>query len=697
MINELQLLSQSLLDNGITVPVQHPWIEGIRKGEALLVNMSEDGSVHSLDHCSPERVKTFWNIKESNKATFPKINVDPLWRCWGDKVLLKRIAEAGVDGEWDKWFEGADELLSSASEIFCKDSETKIRSWKKDKWSRLYKFPSELILPGLTDENEGVQDLIRCFESFREFDEASIDRLFIQIARMLVEELRSGRMDCFKLVQQLLIGKPDAELNKQPQTVLIFNHSKEGVVVANQDQAFALGAALLSSCSGRSDYMCPLTGLATEGATDKFPNPKLPIIGNAYLMAMNKDAPCHERYGKIGAGIFPVSSEACTRLDNVLRYITSESRKHKTWMSVVSGKWEGHPKKEVRDLLICYVENMPVLQDEMMLAAMMGGDSGDELRFESISSMVCDSLRKHTVPDGNSVIRVFVIRKISKGQTQIVMNEFCSIPELTGAADSWRRASENHPTYSLWLPSKKGEKTRKTEPGVPFPADLIRLLQYQWIREGSECCKLDSRSLVFAYDLFFDRQARTEDASNQTLRLILQRMSPLLIGAGRMPNSSDHSVFAKRSVLQAVVFLGIALFKLGHTKEKYMKSVGYNIGRLLSLADCLHRQYCEHVRNGDVPNNLLGNSLMQSVMDNPVSGLARLSERISVYTAPFERLHGEKYGLAHWAKKQMGIVTEQLSGNDLPTSADDAMKAQMLLGYLAYSDSKKQKQGEGNE
>ena len=126
-----------------------------------------------------------------------------------------------------------------------------------------------------------------------------------------------------------------------------------------------------------------------------------------------------------------------------------------------------------------------------------------------------------------------------------------------------------------------------------------------------------------------------------------------------------------------------------------MKSAGYNVGRLLSLADCLHREYCRHVRNGDVPNNLMGNALLQTVLDNPVRGLARLSERIAIYIAPFERLHGEEYKLAGWAKKQMGIVTEQLSNEDLPGSTDDVLKAQILLGYLAHSESKQKGEDHG--
>jgi hypothetical protein len=260
---------------------------------------------------------------------------------------------------------------------------------------------------------------------------------------------------------------------------------------------------------------------------------------------------------------------------------------------------------------------------------------------------------------------------------------------LVEVIGTWNQAANNHPPYFLSLPpKKKGGKSVRTKPWTPYPADLPKLLQYQWIREGTESTKLDGCSLVSAYDLFFNRGGRTQSTAKQVLNLILQRTRPLLINAGKAAVSSEYSIHAKKTILQAISFIGIILFKLGYVKENYMKSAGYNVGRLLSLADCLHKEYCKHVRKGDVPNNLIGNSLLQTVLDNPVRGVARLSERIAVYIAPFERLHGEEYKLAGWAKKQMGIISEQLSSEDLPCSTDDVLKAQILLGYLAHSESK---------
>jgi hypothetical protein len=735
MINELHMLSQALEKNGINVPIRHPWIKGVKKGEALLVNFTKDGTVDSLEYCSPVQVKTFWNIEKGNHESFPKVNVDPLWGSAKKPELLKSIAEAGSKKEWDKWFSGIDELLKSTSEVFPKETAQQNSTWKKDKWRRLYKFSHEVILPQLSDDNAGLTELIQCFDPFETFKEEAFDCMFIQIAQMLVNDLKKGHLDCFKLAQHMLIGKPGAK--QQPQVSLIFNHSSQRTLVADANESNALNKALSFSEGKENVHLCPLTGESTEDATVTFPSPNLPLLGNTFLMAMNKDAKCHMRYGKIGAGVFPASSSVTARLDNVLRYITSEDFRSRTWMPVASGKWEGHPKKEKRDLLICYAEEIPELQNKG-LAFLMGGDSdSSEQRFESISSLVCDVLQKNRSGETSSKIRVFVIRKISKGQSQVVFNDFCSVAELFEAVKLWRQAANNHPPYALYLSVKKGEKAEKVSPLVPFPADLPRLLQYQWIREGTESSKLDGYSLVLAYDLFFERGGRTRASARQTLQLIIQRMRPLLVGIGRAGNATDfdvlngYSIVSKRSALYAVAFIGIVLFKLGYTKEKYMKDAGYNIGRLLSLADCLHTEYCRHVRKGDIPNQLLGNTILRIALDDPINGLARLSERIVVYKAWVDRTHGEAskaknrldakskpssevakvdtersettkdekkdFRLAWWAKKQIGMVSEQLSEVKIPDSTDDVLKAQILLGYLAHTESKQENKNQGDD
>ena len=116
-----------------------------------------------------------------------------------------------------------------------------------------------------------------------------------------------------------------------------------------------------------------------------------------------------------------------------------------------------------------------------------------------------------------------------------------------------------------------------------------------------------------------------------------------------------------------------------------MKKAAFNIGRMLALADTLHKEYCRYVRDNSIPPQLIGNALMATAIDNPERGLVRLRERLMIYKAQADKVKGEKYRLAKWVLSQMGQVANELADVDLPTRTDDAAKAQMLLGYLERS------------
>ena len=115
-----------------------------------------------------------------------------------------------------------------------------------------------------------------------------------------------------------------------------------------------------------------------------------------------------------------------------------------------------------------------------------------------------------------------------------------------------------------------------------------------------------------------------------------------------------------------------------------MKNAAFNVGRMLALADKLHEQYCRHVRKNEVPPQLIGNALMHTALDNPTKGLARLSERLPIYQAWATKVQGDDVELAKWVLGQMGQVSADLENADIPKQTDDAVKAQILLGYLAY-------------
>ena len=105
------------------------------------------------------------------------------------------------------------------------------------------------------------------------------------------------------------------------------------------------------------------------------------------------------------------------------------------------------------------------------------------------------------------------------------------------------------------------------------------------------------------------------------------------------------------------------------------------VGRMLALADTLHKEYCVHHRK-DVPSQLIGNATMGIALDNPVSAMARLAERLPVYQSWANTTEGDK-GWAGWALSEMGKTSPKLADVLRPEPCNDLANAQMPLGYLA--------------
>lgn len=115
-----------------------------------------------------------------------------------------------------------------------------------------------------------------------------------------------------------------------------------------------------------------------------------------------------------------------------------------------------------------------------------------------------------------------------------------------------------------------------------------------------------------------------------------------------------------------------------------MTSPTFQVGRLLSLADSLHLEYCRHVRNNSIPPQLVGNALMATAQEEPTKALSMMWGRIKPYHAWAQTLKGgDEVRLVKYYLKQLGDVSDQLKDTALPQRCTDADKAQMLLGYLA--------------
>lgn len=125
-----------------------------------------------------------------------------------------------------------------------------------------------------------------------------------------------------------------------------------------------------------------------------------------------------------------------------------------------------------------------------------------------------------------------------------------------------------------------------------------------------------------------------------------------------------------------------------------MKDAPYQVGQVLALADTLHKDYCIVVRKGQLPNSLIGTSLMRRALDSPAGALADLSERILEYirwakvaqissSSPQDDPQRIAVNEARKKLRQYQPLANALGACDLPKECNDVMKAHLLLGFLA--------------
>ena len=440
-----------------------------------------------------------------------------------------------------------------------------------------------------------------------------------------------------------------------------------------------------------------------------FPCPKLPL-GNTYLFAVNDQTPCQTRYKKTSTEIIPVGRKEANAIQDSLNWITDADRRGKTWYPV-PGLKDGES-----DLLIVYLENKPNLN--LNNAYLLGGMSKNdfsESTYQAISSVAIDALKGEQIVKVNNLIRLFALRKADPGRTQVSLQRVYTVSNLLQADKIWREASTNVPSISLPFFRKEIEKTIARQeniavsisqfladkdskvtflsPRCPFPADLVRLTQKQWIRGGEDSTSVPGVALGDVYDIFFAHKTVDRSLVEYLLGITLQRIQALLIGIGQADHKKEIYTVkpeARFTVLKTISAFAIYLYKLGIKKEDYMKDTFFYVGRFLSLIDTLHLEYCKNVRGGNIPPQLLGNAHLQIALDNPVSALDILSRRINIYQAWTKKEQGEQVKLARWTVGQLGKTADLLSEKTLPTSTTSIERAQMLLGYLARTEATEQ-------
>ena len=694
MLSEAYDLRRNLDATGFDIPADHPDVKKPGKNPGYRIGLGGDGLPQIVEEVDRESMGRLWYHREGKHNAFPVVKIQhALLSVPIDDPLRKRFDALRRNEQTQRLKLLREAINNRRFQLPDHDVQT---------WDRLRsKARDWLSIFAETDEHYLALSLM--LRRFVEPGASPADSLR-RLCQLIVQRLEQGHLQDVALAEKLLVGIPDARRPEKPAkaevpVVLDVSEPDYPVRVSDPKMGSYVSRRLRASEKRDPDGICALQGMMQPLLKRRFPEPNLGALGETKLFSKNKDTPCEFRYLKNPADwedaskSFPVSQWIAADIADGLRALTVPSLKGKSWRMVANGKWEGsgRNKKEKKDLLLVYCEGQPVISDEA--ADTFGSDEREKRnQFENDAKALCRALEGIIKHRPQSRLHLLLIGKADKEKKQILMHMTLTPQEVLDAAERWQRGvRENLAMVTLpFPPEEKGQKAVEGQPIPPYPDRVVRLLSSEWVRGGTVEMKLQGPALRQVLDMMLRSPGKWEQAADNLLQLTIQRIGPLLVGVAAAFHSAEKEQIekfkppAREAALRAVALLGILLDALGREKEVYMDETAFQLGRLLSLADTLHREYCVHVRKDSIPPQLIGNALMPAAADNPEDAIDRLRERMNIYQAWATKVSGEeeKYRLAKWAVGQMGEICHAIK-RPLPTKTDQTFRAELFLGYLA--------------
>jgi hypothetical protein len=688
MLSEAYDLRRSLDETSFDVPANHPDVKRPGKNPGYRVRLRDNEHLQTVEEVDRESMGRLWYHREGKANAFPVVKIQ------------HALLAVSIDDPLRKKFDALKKTEQNQRRKLLREAidnrEFQLPAHDEQTWKRLRnKGLDWLDIFAETDEQYlALPCMLRRFVASM----ASPADFLRHLCQLIVQRLEQGILQDTLLVERLLIGKiPDQPAKADIPVVFDIEESHYPVSLADSKMRSYVSRRLRDIDKREPDGICALLGVPQPLLKRRFPEPNLGALGETKLFSKYDATPCEFRYLKNqsdwgdASKSFPVGQWVAADIADGLSALTARDLRGKTWRMVANGKWEGsgRNKKEKKDLLLIYCEGQPIISDEA--ADTFGSDDREKRnQFENDAQALCRALDGIIRHRPHSRLHLLLIGKADKEKKQILMHMTITPQELFDAAERWQRAvRENLPTVTLLLPpEEKGQKAVEGRPLPPYPDRVVRLLSSEWIRGGTEEVKLAGPALRQVLDMMLRSPGKWQEAAKNLLHLTIQRIGPLLVGVAAALHSGGKEQIekfkpvAREAALRAVALLGILLDALGREKEVYMNETAFQLGRLLSMADTLHREYCLYVRKGSIPPQLIGNALMPAAADNPEDAIDRLRERMNIYQAWAIKSSGEEYRLAKWAVGQMGEICHAIK-RPLPTKTDQKFRAELFLGYMA--------------
>lgn len=719
MLNELYELSQSLERAGIATEEWHKDLKEIKKtrepkatansvGEsakqktgktkqaqgtpAFVVYMNHEGDVTEVEQVGQARLDgvRYWQM--GNGVSFPCFNVRPLLKAY--KGTAATVDEQEKFNKWIKSVVKSGKFSEQDEEVLRSYRLPENGLWDDSQNKRISKclvnVPTKLLeLVGQPpDDYKAVEEIINRAVKM------TPQKLFTQLTSQIIEQIHRAPSNVEDLLRFLLYVGTTAPSN----SVLIALELNDGLSkfnnpALNMKTLAWINKQLLSSETKRHAAQTQRTsnkdafGLPDAGWDEKYGGlRKIGIFGDVILRAMSKDSPCQYRYRAADFNSFIAGAELRKRAKGALKWLTAPERKDMTWGNVSFAR-------DDNEILLIYPSELP--KAPIAAVAMFGGAATNaatqSARFVDYAEDVARALHTISRPLKEVEMRVFALRKMDKARTQVSCERQYSAERLIAAATEWQTNCGNVPAIEIrqWGEEKGTKEWHSLE--VPFPLEVIWCLNTPWPKAAGDAKKrVREFSSSDGIGLLLDEGVRLKPLLERALHAAIRNGGNLMIAMAHTQHQGGiHKVNGKydKQKLLLPAILGLLLAKLEWKKGDYMKTAPYLIGRMLSLADQIHYHYCQHVRKGSTPSQLIGNALMATALEEPEKALALYAQRILPYQAWARTAKGDEGKLAGWFLLELGKVCSDVALANVPSRCADADKAQMMLGYLAKNES----------
>lgn len=711
--------------------------------------LNSDGSIYKIEPMGEKESPGFWSLVEGTSAKakrFPALrSKSPLLQLDGNATeweILKRVSDNNLSDAKNLLLELAAKLPKNPQDFHdaWAFKAAPIIDWQTDADGELLPFLKQCVTAfgrfcGL-NEKLGWEYEAKAKKNSREWKK-ELEQSRHSHAKTVANDLVSAfvallqgttQKDQIKAIAASLLGirkekqgKPVIEVATQ---LCIDLHLPEalGSTLYTPRMAKIVLACLGTGSAEGLPGICAISSAEGPLLKSKLPDWDSPLFKTPPYSKFSA-APCNQRYGKFGLDGFDISSQLARSLVGALQGMTAPGLEWKTWVKLHKGKFKKQSGKKpmpLKDLMLAYPSFD--IEDLVTVDVFTHGraEDTDEMadratQFVDCAERLCLALkeRANVGTSETEYMRIMLVRAVSSGQIQLSYAFAPTIKDFVSALEVWALSGNNLPTnIRVPLPYQKSVTDfRWRTPRLLFPEQVCQLLTQQWTRDGSERTYIQGPPIGMVLDLFLRKRGVWEESALRLLEMTLDRGEALLIGAGHVLHREDRgasdpwklwkSFIAKAqsgkdkrypdyALAQTISLIGSLLYAMNSTVQDYMNESAYLVGKLLAMMDELHRCYCVVVRDGDIPNALIGNGLLGRAAESPALALEELAERSRIYIGWAKSVGGadEKKKIAvNSARKILRLaqpLAERLHMDQLLEKELSAVgKAHLFLGYLS--------------